>query len=216
MATSRQEEGDPEWMLEWPATPGRERYRAARDIIEQCDPRLANVIDTSAEGPEEREKILQAIDDMRTVQELENVQDYRLWATRTFLQQAGLSPGREYLGILLQIALQGCSRTFVGMAAASTQGAAPGNMTYGFTRLHRDPEWMGLDLLLENCGGLAVLVYQDPEQPGEPGAVVAVPPELIPRDDPAAGPMPAGGTAAVLSNIVRWHGAASCRWITES
>ena len=209
-------------MLEWPATPSQGRLaRAARVLNQNKRKRPQN--------PSERADIRLAAD-IAALAEYYDAQGYQEWATRTFIEECDRKEcdreecDREecdhcpddaaVLETMATIAHRGDTETTMGLALASRRHA-PSSRTvaYGFAKLHRSPDWMGFCLALPRVQGLTVLVTESLERSKTPGMVLALPPENVPR--PVGARTFPAGEARTLRQVLRWHGARNCSWITR-
>ena len=110
------------------------------------------------------------------------------------------------------IAHCGETPTAIGLALASTTATAtPGLTAYTFTKLQRSHDWMGFSSILPLLSGLTVVVVESADKPGQPGIVLALPPERVP--EPIGSTHFPRGQPAQLKQVLQWHGASPCYWL---
>ena len=103
---------------------------------------------------------------------------------------------------MADVAAEGDCSVAIGLAVSD--GTSEGNRPH-FGRLHRDPQWMGLQPLLGMLNGLEASTFPSDLYRDRPGSVVAVPPgSLKHRGEP--GPFPPG-EATLLKTLLEKHGA---------
>lgn len=128
---------------------------------------------------------------------------------RMFLLNGGMPAVREFG--LEEIAARGSCPDFIGMAMLLQETRAdPRDPCMGihFTRLHRDPQWMGLNGWMPLLRGLRLEVHG---AGGRPQMILAAPMDF-PENPGAAGCLPAGETRE-LAGIAAWHGAGEITWL---
>ena len=186
----------------WPATPGPRRLERAHAFLK-------------GESAPAGEDALRAMADSDTLSALLETRVHRRRAGERFVQLQRQDP-EDSARYMVALANGIADEEFVGMALCSRRGQEkpypPGRMGYTFTRLCRDPDWMGLDPTLPHCRGLIALIFESPLRPGTPDVVLAMPPELKPRNTSEGRPLP-GGQAVRLAGILSWHGVLETHWI---
>ena len=180
--------------MDWPGTPGRTRLRTAQ-IDSNQDRSDAGILRAILETPL-----------------------YRQWAQERMQERMDEGGGNLNRYALEEIVHRGSDPDFIGMAILipdpDNRPATPWDPETGirFTRLHRDPDWMGMDELLPLLRGLRLEIHDSDWAPGCPGAAFAVPQDFPMRREPAG--EPPAGEAECLAGIARWHGADEWTWHT--
>lgn len=191
-------------MLEWPGTPGRERLLRARDLLEE---RTGKFIETAGLGPwqpDEREDSARAIADLPHATIVEENVAFGLWAIRFFGETIDGSTDPEVrLAAMSEAARQGCCTYAIGLAASGRHDPVSRRTAFGFARLPRDPDWMGLVPMLEMTRGSVVLVRGAMDAPDRPAIAVC-----LPTFGTLWTPMPfPPGEAQQLKRVLEFHGA---------
>ena len=184
-----------EEIRDWPGTPGNRRFREAMRRVREG---------RAGEG------------DAATLRKILETPEYREWA-QSSVQELTLARRHGLITdcAIEEITTRGSDEDFVGLSIMTDTGgggaAAPRDfrLNIRFTRLSRDPQWMGLDGWLPLLEGLRVEILEGTD-PGEPGAVVSVPASLPPYPHGTSEIPP--GQPSRMAEIARWHGAAGCTW----
>ena len=181
----------------WPNTPGTERVQRARDARE------ADLGDWVFE-PEAGHGRDQALRDMELLAESRRNESFRHRAGRRFARTMTLPDGQTVRQLMASIAQDGNTQTTIGMAVMSRDPGQDGKGVYSFTRISRDPGWMGMDPTLPSLHGLKAVVVEAQGRPGRPGTVIALPADAVGDDIPDLEFPP--GEARVLRDLIRHHG----------
>ena len=194
----------------WPGVPGRRRFEKAMGIIQTGD---------------------QPTPDSLTLLRILDTPEYQRWAAAR-LQERMERTGETAWGVpgtlmisdgetqlvsefgLEEIAARGSDSEFLGLLMILTPKDGPGkdtsldpNAGIHFTRLHRDPHWMGFNGWLPLLKGLRMELHG---QDGVPGVAKAVPQDF-PKQRGGEDEMP-GYEAQELAAIAGWHGASGFTW----
>ena len=134
----------------------------------------------------------------------------------TIHAQGELSELKEHL-LKFQLALAGESpRTIGGWIESSAKVHIPGKAAVCFTRLSRDPNWMGLDETLPHVRGCNCVILRSNKHHPDPALFIAMSPgphSDIPRE--AIKPKPAANAQRdALRSILEYHGAAEIVEVT--
>ena len=172
----------------WPNTPSRARLRRARELY------------ALSRDPAEKGESFH----FSTC--VENA-GFGEWASRYFRALKEMAPGAMTYNLLVEAAAMGNSDDTIGLAVSGGSSEL-GQPLFG--RLHRDPQWMGLEPLLETIKGLEARVYPHQGYQDRPEVVVAAPPGSpgYPGDPEPFPP----GTASTLKKLLESH-AATPIWV---
>ena len=185
-------------MQDWPHVPSRDRLDRAEAII------LRDEVLGELWRPED-------LEDAQAYIERVEAERFREWAMQTFVEARRQDPDRQILPLLEEIARRGETWQTIGLALLqapppeqiSQEQAGEGELMVAFTRLPRDPGWMGLDPALPSLRGLLAGVYESPVG-GSPSYIVALPPAYA-GDPPLENPIPE--EYAHMGRLLEWHGA---------
>ena len=169
---------------DWSSTPSKARLRRSRD--------LRNLIPEGGESRGEAAHFATCVQNTR----------FGELAEEEF--QTFKKPGSDSLvyHLMADVAAEGDCSVAIGLAVSN--GTSEGNRPF-FGRLHRDPQWMGLQPLLGMLKGLDAQVFPSDVYQDRPGSVFAGPPgSLRHRGEP--GPFPPG-EASILKTLLEKHGA---------
>ena len=168
----------------WPNTPSRARLRRSRDLYD--------LIPDGGESRGESGHFSTCVQNAR----------FGEWAGDEFEQLRDQESGILVYHLMADVATMGDSDDAIGLAVSGGP-CAGGKALFG--RLHRDPQWMGLEPMLGMLEGLAVQVFPSEGYRDRPGsAVAALPGSLRHRGNP--GPFPQG-VASTLKKLLEGHGA---------
>ena len=168
----------------WPNTPSKARLRRSRD--------LHNLIPEGGENRGEATHFATCVQNARFGELGE--EEFQIFK----------KPGSESLvyQLMADVAAEGDCSVAIGLAVSD--GTSEGNRPL-FGRLHRDPQWMGLQPLMGMLQGLESWIFPSDLYRDRPGSVVAGSPgSLKHRGEP--GPFPPG-EASLLKTLLEKHGA---------
>ena len=199
-------------ILSWPNTPGQEVLDKLQPIFHDPDNpfQYHNAI---ANTPHMASHIIAYFERI-------TVQAFRQEALDFYLATKQEFPEAPLLEVLRSAAHIGTTDSTIGMAIMTDDpgipqaSPTPGTPTIMFTRLSKDPQWMGMDSTLPYLRNLQAVVFQqEHEDTPTPGAVVAVPRDIDIEGD-ATTSFPSG-LPAELDNLLAWHSAAPRIWIVQ-
>ena len=191
-------------MLTWPDTPGRERLNAAQEFIQE---NLQDDSDITQTIQALRDSGTPGENDAANLLELQVNEIFGHWGTsllRETIQEQGMTHKEE-----TEEQIAGCGDTPETIGAGILFPSKPHTLQV-FTRVLRQPGWMGFCPVWPTVKGASVIVLESAGQPGRPGCILA---------GPHRNPRPGGtnsfprGEAQRLRAILEWHGARSCVWV---
>ena len=168
----------------WPNTPSEARLRRSRDLY--------NLIPGGGESRGEAAHFATSVQNARFGELAE--EEFQIFK----------KPRSDSLAyhLMADVAAEGDCSVAVGLAVSD--GTSEGNSPL-FGRLHRDPQWMGLQPLLGMLNGLDVQVFPSDVYQDRPGSVVAGPQGSL-KHRGESGPFPPG-EASILKTLLEKHGA---------
>ena len=167
----------------WPNTPSRARLRRSHELYDRIP-----------EGGERGDSVHFSA----------CVQNARFgeWAGDLFKESMEQESGGSVHDLMAMFAAMGDSNDAIGLVVSG--GTSEVGQTL-FGRLHREPDWMGLEPLLGTIEGLEARVFPSQACRELPGVVVAAPPGSL-RHVGDPGPFPPG-SASTLKRLLEGHGA---------
>ena len=194
-------------MIGWTGTPSIERLTSAAVYLQMFPETKPGAwtknLDRLGRGAE-------VIADAGALADLYRTQRYHDWAKRVLSQQLPLTPdGEEMNRLTAEITKAGESDTTIGIHLEQGEPGRGNRMgsTYLFSRIQRDPDWMGMCAALPNAKELRLAVVESKMRPGRPGMVL----NAERANTHGLRPFPQG-EAQLLRDILNWHGAAECLW----
>ena len=200
-------------ILQWPSTPGPERWGAVARHLKLAPPIPG--------GPP---LTAQVFEDARTALHVRKIPEFEDWAMAQFAAQ-GRNGNHVPFSIIKEIALRGTDESMIGIAivrdmelSLDTEKDA---VTLIVSQLHRDPSWTGINRILPEVKDLDCFLIQDehatPEDPNRVIQVLAASPRFLDRElfpDLKEGTEFPNGPPMEIKRILEWHGARSCVWMT--
>ena len=172
----------------------------------------------AAEQPVEWQYLGQElVDDLNACIRSEGASYYGNRATIEIASNAGSNQGSETPGMMEQLLLsayQADTETAIGGVMDLGQEGTPtkgGDNHTGIFQVLRDPLWMGASRIYPSLRGHHTIIVESDRRPERPGIIMTFrDQDNIPKvqDEPIP-----PGEAELLEYILRWHGAASCRWV---
>ena len=199
-------------LLSWPNTPDQKVLEKLHPLFHDPDVpfRYNNAIATN---PDMAAHIIAYVERITVHPFRQEALDFYLTTKQTF-------PEAPALEILRSAAHIGTSDTTIGLAIMTNDPAMPqaslepGTTAVIFTRLSRDPQWMGMDSTLPYLRNLQAVVFQqDDKDSPTPAAIVAIPRDVEIQGDATRSFPP--GPPADLDNLLAWHGAAPRIWVVQ-
>ena len=194
-------------ILSWPETPPMERVAQAQEFVHARLPEDMNLTDTILElrtRPSSGRETIRM--DAANLLEMQVNDIFGKWGAETLLTTIAQRGTDEKEKIQAQIAGQGDTPWTIGI---SMETPSPRGMIQLFTRLLRDPGWLGFCPALPRLQGASTIVMESISIPSRPGIVLA-----SPRAEPppgTTGQFPPG-EARTLRELLLWHGAVSPAW----
>ena len=199
-------------ILSWPNTPGQEILDRLQPIFHDPDNPFQYQA-AIANNPHMASHITAYLERITVQAFREEALDFYLTTRREF-------PELPLTEILRSAAHLGTTDSTIGIAIMTDDPGipqashTPGTPAVMFTRLSKDPHWMGLDSTLPYLRHLQAVVFQkEHEDTPTPGAVVALPRDVKIEGDPTTS-FPSG-LPTELNNLLAWHGAANRVWIVQ-
>ena len=193
-----------ETMLAWPATPPRERLDSAQEFIRQNIPEDKDITETiqnlRASGNTGHR-------DAANMLEIQVNEIFGRWGANLLRENLREQGAGNKENIEEQIANCGDTPETIG---AGLEFTSLEDTLQVFTRVLRDPDWMGFCPALPTIRGSSALILESPERPGQAGIILA---------GPHRNPRPGGttqfphGETQRLRSLLEWHGAMHCVWI---
>ena len=204
-------------MTGWPGTPSYQRILRAERLIEEMDGEMMDgetiviiqmvpdPVGNDQAGPgEELPGDLQAKLDARTLCEFREIEEFKQWAYEE--AQEILGAGEEnVLQKLTTIAARGSGPRFLGMAMAMPPQPGEDRFTYTFTKLLRDPNWVGMDNTWQLCEGLNIHMLGGRNWQGRPAVVLGVPPRWNVQGRETD--LKPDALTQTIEQVAAWHGA---------
>ncbi len=197
-------------MAGWAGTPGPERIAMAEWLIEKNPSSVDEYARTGNVPQGDLGASHTTYYDANKILGLVDIFMFSLHAHEEMEMMA--DAGQIHSGMdLLEIAGEGSSELYISMVIHMPPGEGEDGPTFIITCLHRHPEWVGLNPQLPNCSGLDVHIFCRGDAPGDPKAIIAVPPGAMDGgEEDGENGKPAGEMTLAIRETVLWHGAARC------
>ena len=197
-------------MAGWAGTPGPERIAMAERLIEKNPTSVDEYTRTGNVPQDGMGESRAAYYDADKILGLVDIFMFGLHAHEEMEMMA--DAGQIHSGVdLLEIAGEGSSELYISMVIHMPPGEGEDQPTFIITCLHRHPEWVGLNPQLPYCKGLDVHIFCRGDEPGDPKAIIAVPPGVMEGgEEDMENKEPTGEMNLAIRETVLWHGAARC------
>ena len=200
-------------MLSWPNTPGQETMDRLRPIFHDKDRPFHYEAATKTSPPDLTPHIEAYVERLTVNAFQEDALQFYAELKREF-------PNESPIETIRQAASIGSTNQTIGMGIMTDDpgipqsSPVPGMNTIMFTRLSRDPRWMGMDSNLPYLRHLQAIVFQDTAKDTPiPHLIIAIPRDVeIEGDTTSAFPQ---GIATELARLLAWHGATPRLWIVQ-
>ena len=195
----------------WPHTPSPDRFLAAREEVNRR--RKAGMPLVIQLEPEYGAEI--KMNDARCYLEEVALHIYHKEALQTLsaMMEKAASGGLIY--VMQRIVRREDSQMNLGIGVMRPDPTGKHTHKTSFSRLSRDPDWMGHDGTLPNVRGLVALVYESERAPGLPGWVMALSEDILRGSTyPTQHTFPEG-QATWLKEVLEFHGATPY-WVADA
>ena len=190
-------------MTSWPGTPSYERLMEANRILEENSGLPIAVIRAGEKTPGEIETILRSVNDAEILLELDQVESFKQWAyeeaQETFIED------QNVIEQLAQIAMHGTCERFLGTAIAIPPQPGESRHAYTFTKILRDPEWIGLDNTWQLCRGLNIHLFSGKNWQGRPALMLILPTNWKVQETRKSAIQ--DSISQTVKQVAAWHGA---------
>ena len=195
----------------WPHTPSIDRFLIAKEEVERM---MKAGIPLGIQLEPEHGTDLKMSDAWCYTEEASR-HSYRKKALLTFsaMLEEFASGGIEYVG--KHIAGVQDTKMTLGIGVIGPDPTGEHTHVSSFSRLSRDPDWMGLDGILPKVRGLVALVYESEWEPLLPGWVLVLSEDILRGSTyPTQHTFP-DGQATWLKEVLEFHGATPY-WVPDS
>ena len=197
-------------ILQWPGTPGIRRWMSVAAYLKWM-PANPNGPAPTAETYRDAEMALH----------VKKTPEFEDWAMAQFAEKGG-DGNPDTFSIIKEITLTGSTESMIGIAVIrDTQNQNEDSVTLIVSQLPRETSWTGINRILPEIKGLDCFVIQDERPPAEDPnrilQVLAASPRFLDRElfpDLKEQPGFPEGPPQDMKEILEWHGALSCTWMT--
>ena len=195
----------------WPHTPSTDRFLNAREEVKRM--RKAGIPLGIQLEPEYGTEIKMS-DAWCYLEEVVR-HDYRKEALLTFRAMTEEVAAGGLIYVLQHIVGAQNTRMTLGIAVIGPDPTGEHTHLTSFSRLSRDPDWMGLDGILPKVRGLVAVVYESEWDPQLPGWVAVLSEDILRGNTyPTHHTFP-GGQATWVKEVLEFHGATTY-WVPDT